>query len=107
MDLLDIAKAKAMYGGGSGGGGGDFTTAQVVLDTEDEQMMALDIALLVDNYLAPWFEPTKGTYETALYKGVGCAYYTGSGTVTVSGSASYDSESGVITMTGDCTITIS
>ena len=89
-----------------GGGSSDFSTAEVTLSAAG--LGSLPIASIVDNEIhttVPFFtEP----FEAILYKGSQVCDTSGiEGTITTSGDAVYDSDEQTITITGDCTITIS
>lgn len=98
--------------GGGGGGSSDFTTAEVTIASElDSWMIGSTMPMVDETGLA-----TDITYSNnynpspfliALYKGstIASIYNDDNHTIVVSGGATY--EDGVITITGDCTITIS
>lgn len=93
-------------GGGGGGGSSDFSTAEVTLSAEG--VGALQIACISDDELHQSVAFFIESFEAILYKGSQvCDTSEIEGTITVSGDAVYDSEEQTITITGDCTITIS
>lgn len=111
MDLLDIAKAKAMYVGGSGGGGGDLTTAHITVNDPNEKGWTMTGAFITNN-------PEDGTSteiytdevtnpDVVLYKGVAFINFPGHGTSSVSVSGNAEIRTPMVRVTGDCTITIS
>lgn len=89
-----------------GGGSSDFSTANVTLSAKG--VGSLPIASIINDNIAtnvPFF--TK-PFEAILYKGSQvCDTSEIVGTITVSGDAVYDTDEQTITITGDCTITIS
>lgn len=116
MDLLDIAKANAMYGGGSGGGGGDLSTAEVTFDISTGKQVGIDgiIIATVDGieFLASgeYNVNNNDQIKAVLFKGEGDISIrpTGISDVTVTGDATVDYDGDYyVYITGDCTITIS
>ena len=116
-DLFDIVVAKKLAGSSGGGGGSsDFSMANVTVTNSTPAMEWIGVinpiaeadlhALGID------FEIIQGTneFQCVLYKGFGwidMLTFSQQGlTITVSGNATYGGE-GNITVTGDCTITIS
>ena len=89
-----------------GGGSSDFSTAEVTLNAEG--FGSLWCVNIVDNILGPNVAFFIESFEAVLYKG-SQVFDTSEieGTITVSGGAVYDSDEHTITITGDCTITIS
>ena len=86
----------------------DFSTAEVTLvntDTETDYIDNLLITLIIDEQLSPTPSPSTGVATIPLYKGEITAVYMRADTtsISVTGNATYDD--GVITITGDCTIT--
>lgn len=94
----------------SGGGGeSDFSTAEMTIVAESEYVDGLTIDIAKNSGLEILNAPDVGTYQTVLYKGVGHAYLFENlhPNIVVTGNAVYDTMLGIITITGDCTITIS
>lgn len=102
-----VANIAAVAGDIGGGGESDFSTATMTINGTGEYAADLMISAIVNDALTLYTSPDFGEYQTPLYKGAGMAFYGGLGddNVSVSGNASV--EMGVITITGDCTITIS
>lgn len=102
-----IANITAVAGNIGGGGESDFSTATMTINGTGEYAADLMISAIVNDALTLYTSPDFGEYQTPLYKGAGMAFYgvLGYDNVSVSGNASV--ERGVITITGDCTITIS
>ena len=89
-----------------GGGSSDFSTAEVTLNAGGFGFLVC--ASIVDNILATSVAFFIESFEAVLYKGSQvCDTSEIEGTITVSGGAVYDSDEQTITITGDCTITIS
>lgn len=94
-----------------GGGGGDFSTAEVTVICNVESAGIDDGWWIVDNMTETHVDISEGTtnLEIVLYKGENRCGVSG-GTVSVSGDATATSTpfgSVNVTITGDCTITIS
>lgn len=88
------------------GGSSDFSTAEVTLSTGG--LGSLPIASILDNKIVTTVPFFIESFEAILYKGSQvCNTSEITGTITVSGDAVYDSDEQTITITGDCTITIS
>ena len=88
------------------GGSSDFSTAEVTLSATGDG--SLQIASIIDNELHQSVAFFIESFEAVLYKGSQvCDISVIEGTITVSGDAVYDSDEQTITITGDCTITIS
>lgn len=92
--------------GESGGGSSDFSTATVTFDNQAgaQFMLPFIIRLPFGESSAATLEAPSGVLQAILYKGNAMGLILG-GTVTVTGSATYSAP--VLTVTGDCTITIS
>lgn len=102
MDLFDIAVAKKMSGGG-GGGSSDFSTATVTFTNSAGAQFMLSQIMPEGDGSFPSTDGASGTLQAILYKGKAVGLILG-GTVTIEGSASYRAP--LLTVTGDCTITI-
>ncbi len=107
---LEVHRVESSDGGSSGGGGSsDFSTAQVtVRNTLRTKVTFSMVCLLFDDLQkeATVQAVQSNNFVTVLYKG--CQYIatpTEVSNVETEGSAEYDG--GIITITGDCTITIS
>lgn len=91
-----------------GGGSSDFSTAEVTVvnnaGTETARGLLMTIIIERTNMLTVYGVPS-GIYTVPIFKGALNTAYLGDGTAIVSGNAEYDD--GDITITGDCTITIS
>lgn len=111
MDLYDIAIAKKLSSSGGGGGSSDFSTAEVTVICNAESASIDSGWWIVNNMPKSFVNIDEGTtnLEIVLYKGDnGCAVSGGS--VSVSGDATATpTPFGTVdvTITGDCTITIS
>lgn len=93
----------------SGGGSSDFSTAQVTVVSNDEYVDDLYLAAIADDSIWIWNSPSVGTYTVPLFNGSYNTFYNSSSFAqrcSVDGNATMD-EFGNITITGDCTITIS
>ena len=88
-----------------GGGSSDFSTAEVtlVLNANGELEGAFVYEEDEEAY-SYGVEMQSGTYTVILYKGIAYLYYSGDGSVSVSGNITKDGED--MYVTGDCTITI-
>lgn len=107
--------------GGGGGGGGDYNTAFVtVAEPEGEYHYSFSVELYANDFSAypgifvtdNGFESmaSKGMLESQttfklIYLGDSCVVYPYNTVTGVSGDAVYDSDTGAVTITGDCTIT--
>lgn len=110
-DLFDIVVARKLSdGGGGGGGSSDFSTATVTVvnNLPDDIPVSIYGAFVVNGTLDYWTEFSNGTSQkqVALYLGGVNVFPDEYDNVSVSGNATID-ESGIVTITGDCTITIS
>lgn len=85
----------------------DFSTANITLVASGQFIADLLVVAIVGDALFLSNNPPVGTFPTVLYKGAGIASYNGAALnkITVSGNATIN-EMGVITITGDCTITM-
>ena len=85
----------------------DFSTANITLVASGQFIADLLVVAIVGDALFLSNNPPVGTFPTVLYKGAGIASYNGVALnkITVSGNATIN-EMGVITITGDCTITM-
>lgn len=101
MDLFDIAVAKKMSGGG--GGSSDFSTAAVTYNNSAGSQFMLSHIMPEGDGSFPAIDGESWTVQAILYKGKAIGLILG-GTVTIEGSASYSAP--ILTVTGDCTITI-
>lgn len=96
-----------------GGGSSDFSTAEVTVVNSTAMPLGIEIINIdgEENKLVSGQIVNRNTTKSVnavLYDG--SQYYDVyeiSGTITVSGNAEYDAENSIITITGDCTITIS
>ena len=121
MDLSDIIKAKAIFGGSDGGGGGDFSTAEVTIHAtyggvgianQTQLCVYSDFDGLYYIYDMNGDGLMDGeTYPVLLHQGETSVVLsaqiqnvTTSGNVTAVASGSRATR---FTITGDCTITIS
>ena len=93
-----------------GGGGGDLTVADVTIinNTADEveiNLAAITSSMVGYQITGPLYSPATSTdtWQIPLYQGSNCTLFMG--TVSTTGSITYDQ--GIITITGDGTITIS
>ena len=108
MNVFDIAIARALSSGGGGGGGdSDFSTAAMTVIGNAPVHMATIIDMpeygIVGSY--PNNTELESPYTIILYKGK--AYIKISSDITsISGDASIDSLTGMLVVTGDCSITI-
>mgnify|MGYP007022374285 CR=1 FL=1 len=120
----EITEVKVNGQPAGGGGGGDLTTAKLTFVYNKVcEMTTLLPAILKSGDTYPGSSTTgdhieggiefSSSYNPAsldvpLYKGKLSAYlYPNGVTISVSGDATWDSGTGVLTVTGDCTITIS
>lgn len=94
---------------GGGGGSSDFSTATVTVRLKTLGIIVLPIQYVDDVTEGIIATPaTSGNTTIVLYKGLAIGSVLGDGfNVSVSGNANYDSLTGQIFITGDCTITIS
>lgn len=120
MDLYDIAIARKLSGGGGGGGGSsDFSTATVTVTSQlQDWNLGMVVPAVCDDdetlgtcIYSDWTigvgdNPTP--FQVVLYKGETKAsvYTDEENTISVSGDATFDGNV-MLTITGDCTITIS
>ena len=112
MNITDILFAKSLSGGGGGGGDSDFSTAKLtIVNTSEDDGLTLDnyfgFPFIDDNsvqcYPTDTLAPLQSIeFNIVLYKGTAIGGAFGSG-FTFSGNISEDD--GVLTITGDCTIT--
>lgn len=110
MDLFDIAVARKLSGGGGGGGGGDSDFSTATMTVIGSPSIRMSTILDVPSYglTGSYYSNAEldSPYTVILYKGK--AYLEIRGEVTsISGSASIDSMTGMLVVTGDCTITTS
>lgn len=94
--------------GGGGGGESDFSTAQVTVVNNTSAETAIGLLMTIINEDGDLYVTNglpSGTYTVPLLNGALYIAYLGLSAVSVSGNAS--EEDGDITITGDCTITIS
>ena len=104
MDLYDIAIARKLSGGGGGDSGG-FSTANLTISGGDLNAV---VPCMADDgiEMAMTFEGSE--YEVVLWNGV--LYFSclddEPPTVSISGDITYDSETWMFTITGDCTINV-
>ena len=107
-DILSADKMNALEQAVASGGGGssDFSTAQVTFDNSAGAQFMLPVILTLPSggTSASSIDAASGEIQAILYKGNAMGVILG-GTVTVTGSATYRAP--VLTVTGDCTITIS
>ena len=119
MDIVDIAIAKKLAGSGGGGGGSsDFSTAEVTFNSLDEYgglvlfpLPCVDFEsneTFVGGRLVDYDE---SKYTCILYKNKATVsltrdYVTLGDMVSVEGNATYDVDNTVLTITGDCVVTI-
>ena len=111
MKIFDALISKSLFSGSGGGGGGgdsDFSTAQITVANGDP---AMDMASFWDfpeyGVVGSVGSNTESSspYRVILYKGK--AYVNVSASiVSISGNASIDEMTGMLAVTGDCTITI-
>lgn len=92
----------------AGGGSSDFSTAEVTMVIAEGESITIPYAYDDEPYIGSWcIIFNSGVYNAILYKGYCIAVPSPSGTVIVSGEAVFDEQNSVITITGDCSITIS
>lgn len=103
MDLFDIVTARKLSGGG-GGGSSDFSTATVTVSNSAGSQFLLSHIMPLGEGSFPSVDFVTGNIQAILYKGSAMGLILG-GTVTIEGSATYSAP--FLTVTGDCTITIS
>lgn len=89
--------------GGGGGGSSDFSTATVTVANSAGSQFLLSHLLPFGDGSFPAVDAT-GNIQAILYNGSAIGLILG-GTVTIEGSATYSAP--LLTVTGDCTITIS
>lgn len=84
----------------------DFDTATITLVPSGNTFQDLLVVALVSDKLFVSNNPPAGSFQTPLYKGEGTASYNGRyiDKISITGDATIDQ--GVITITGDCTITM-
>ena len=120
-DLFDIALARKLSGGGGGGGGSsDFSTAEVTLVATEGSSFSLyegsqGVApygfkgfFLYNDQVIAGYAPIAEEGTPITFK----LYYIGDSFVcqpdnqytSSTGAVTYDSETGLLTITGDCTI---
>ena len=111
-DILSAEKMNALEQAVASGGGGssDFSTAEVTItNSSSENYFTLNIPFeeIGHSDIRVDVDPNSTEMKTAiLYNGSAYAYDAYGGfSITVSGNASYSD--GVVTVTGDCTITAS
>lgn len=94
----------------SSGGSGDFSTAWVTIVSGSDNVDADDIYVVVvqnEKLLERGLSANQeGTHTVVLYKGRYVTYADSNTLESVSGEASYDSDKGQLTITGDCTLTL-
>lgn len=116
MNLYDIAVARKLSGGG-GGGSSDFSGAEVTIVTAINEEIEISVVYVTeesfgipyehfDKYYYMEASMSPATITVPLYKGKADCFVGGNYTVSVSGDASIN-EMHTITITGDCTITVS
>lgn len=88
------------------GGANDFDTATITLVPSGNYFQDLLVVAIVADKIFVSNNPPAGSFQTPLYKGVGMASYEGVDIekISVTGGATLDQ--GIITITGDCTITM-
>lgn len=113
MNLLDIAKAKAMFGSSGGGGGeSDFTTAEVTVTAFDPGVtFAMPVIITYDD--VPMLAPSVGVNSTPktlmvpLYKGKAVLVDEDYGeSAVITGDIEYDEDLEAYIISGDGTITL-
>lgn len=128
MRLFDLAVATKLAGGGGGGGSSDFTTATVTFNINVEMTnltlfnIIKDVRTEFDHTDIPnplmvigeYVPIESGTASIVLNQGTAYAMIfdlentlTVSGDASVSSFTSYGDPAQLITITGDCTITVS
>ncbi len=120
MSLFDIAIASKLSGGGGGGGSSDLSKATITLDItfpEDYYTVYVEarlgngelgsvIVLGGQDYMETFEfdDAAPSTFELVLFNGVGKLLM---GSVTnVTGGGAYDADEGMLTVTGDCTVSV-
>lgn len=116
MKIYDMLLAQAMGEGGGGGGGGDFATAEVTFNATEGFFTGSDedsyiVALIEDNgrYLREE-SLSSSTYKILLLENsASCIFVYSEPVITGNASAAIYPDTGewLVTITGDCTITIS
>lgn len=118
-DLFDVVVARKLSGGG-GGGSSDFSTAEVTFVNQTESFIYDFLMPCVEGTDTEYVIPNAAgalvdldasntkTYTAILYKGICSLSYPSNTSMTfsITGSAEKISD-GVVSVTGDCTITIS
>ena len=87
-----------------GGGSSDFSTAAITYNNSAGAQFMLSHIMPEGDGSFPAIDGESWTVQAILYKGKAMGLILG-GTVTIEGSASYSAP--ILTVTGDCTITIS
>ena len=114
MSIYEMLLSNAMMGesgGGGGGGSSDFSTAQVTATNLNEDMPYYPQLPIINNNAITIGAIALGagateTFTVALYKG-SCICYDGWITPeSLSGNATYDSETELTTITGDCSFSL-
>lgn len=113
MDLLDIAKAKAMYGGGSGGG--DLSIANVTVEDPNEYSIEVrgayvalaDFIYDYDRTDTQLFSDEFETRQVIMYKGVAMMHFALESGENIEIEGDAEQNNNFVKVTGDCTITIS
>ena len=114
MNINDFILAGKLTGSGGGGGGGssDFSTAKLTMVNPQEYPFTVDnyfgFPFIEDNavqcYYSDTVEPLQSIeFDIVLYKGTAIGMCFTVADFTFSGNISEDD--GVLTITGDCTIT--
>lgn len=120
MKLSDMLFANALMGEGGGGGGGDFPTAQVTFNAAEGFFTGEDYDELGNSYMAALMEEngryirqkslSSSTFNLLLLESSApCIFVYSEPVITGNASAAPypDSSDWLVTITGDCTITIS
>lgn len=107
-DIIEDLAANWSGGGSGGGGSSDFSTAEVTVINNTEEMVSAYFPIIMENPSACLTMNTAQigtyTYNVPLYKGM--AILGGLASATVTGDAEIDPEYNDILITGDCTITV-
>lgn len=126
-DLFDVVVARKLSGGGGGGGSSDFSTASITLVSSNAEAAVSFYSVYYDETLeqnllngmvkvgdhwtseASWSGNINETIEALMFED-SIIFTSAQGTVTATGDATVGEEGEYgtdITITGDCTITIS
>lgn len=93
--------------GGGGGGGSDFSTAQVIVQGEEDNYDVVYSYIFNDNLILSSAVLFNETFNVPLYKGKALWNVYGEYTINTTGDISYDAEEYEIIIEGDGTITFS